>query len=62
MTTPGNDPGAPDQCSRRHAMSPRRARPGGQDITDPVTGLSRLLSDKCATCILSPGVENAPRP
>jgi hypothetical protein len=26
-----------------------------QDITDPATGLSRLLSDKCATCILRAG-------
>ncbi len=26
-----------------------------QDITDPATGLSRLLSEKCGTCILSPG-------
>jgi hypothetical protein len=26
-----------------------------QDITDPVTGLSRLLSERCATCILRPG-------
>ncbi|MDQ2876450.1 MAG: site-specific integrase [Actinomycetota bacterium] len=34
-------------------MSPRRrARPGAQDITDPGTGLSRLLSEQCATCIL----------
>lgn len=26
-----------------------------QDITDPATGLSRLLSEKCGTCILLPG-------
>jgi hypothetical protein len=26
-----------------------------QDISDPATGLSRLLSEKCATCILRPG-------
>jgi hypothetical protein len=26
-----------------------------QDITDPLTGLSRLLSERCGTCILSPG-------
>ena len=26
-----------------------------QDITDPATGLSRLLSERCATCILRPG-------
>jgi hypothetical protein len=26
-----------------------------QDITDPATGLSRVLSERCGTCILSPG-------
>ena len=26
-----------------------------QDISDPGTGLSRLLSERCGTCILSPG-------
>jgi hypothetical protein len=26
-----------------------------QDISDPATGLSRLLSERCATCILRPG-------
>jgi len=26
-----------------------------QDISDPATGLSRLLSEKCATCVLRPG-------
>jgi len=26
-----------------------------QDITDPATGLSRLLSGRCTTCILRPG-------
>jgi Domain of unknown function (DUF4314) len=26
-----------------------------QDITDPATGLSRLLSERCTTCILRPG-------
>ena len=26
-----------------------------QDITDPATGLSRLLSGRCSTCILRPG-------
>ena len=26
-----------------------------QDISDPATGLSRLLSERCGTCILSPG-------
>jgi hypothetical protein len=31
-----------------------------QDISDPATGLSRLLSEKCATCILRR--PDAPRP
>ena len=35
--------------------APRRPRAGTQDITDPATGLSRLLSERCATCILRPG-------
>jgi hypothetical protein len=26
-----------------------------QDITDPGTGLSRLLAERCSTCILRPG-------
>jgi hypothetical protein len=26
-----------------------------QDITDPATGLSRLLAERCSTCILRPG-------
>jgi hypothetical protein len=26
-----------------------------QDISDPATGLSRLLSERCGTCILRPG-------
>ena len=26
-----------------------------QDISDPATGLSRLLSERCGTCLLSPG-------
>jgi len=26
-----------------------------QDISDPATGLSRLLTERCGTCILSPG-------
>jgi hypothetical protein len=39
----------------------RRPGPGGeagarpQDITDPATGLSRLLSERCSTCILRHG-------
>jgi hypothetical protein len=32
------------------------AAPGWrQDISDPASGLSRLLSERCGTCILSPG-------
>lgn len=27
----------------------------GQDITDPVTGGSRLLRERCATCVFRPG-------
>ena len=35
---------------------PRHHRASGrQDITDPATGGSRLLSRHCATCILRPG-------
>ena len=36
-------------------MPDRPDSPGTQDITDPATGLSRLLSRRCATCILAPG-------
>ena len=40
-------------------MTPRRPGPPAgsppQDITDPATGGSRLLSQRCATCILRPG-------
>jgi len=32
-----------------------------QDITDRASGLSRLLSERCSTCIL-PGEQDAPRP
>jgi hypothetical protein len=41
MTRPNSPPG------------PRGCPP--QDITDPATGLSRLLSERCSTCILRPG-------
>ena len=38
---------------------PAGARDGGgyppQDITDPATGLSRLLSERCSTCVMRPG-------
>jgi hypothetical protein len=38
------------------ARRPRRAAGGPpQDITDPATGGSRLLSQRCATCILRRG-------
>jgi len=45
-TEPGNpgDPGAGEP-----------APDGRQDITDPATGLSRLLSERCPTCILRAG-------
>ena len=36
-----------------HAALPGGHRP--QDITDPATGGSRLLSERCATCILAAG-------
>lgn len=26
-----------------------------QDITDPATGLSRILAERCGTCVLRPG-------
>ena len=44
-----------------HAMNRHDRPPGGhgasgrQDITDPATGGSRLLSSPCATCILRHG-------
>ena len=43
---------------RLQAATPRTAGDGGdrrQDITDPATGLSRLLSERCSTCILRHG-------
>lgn len=43
-----NDPSRPARTGR-HSASSR------QDITDPATGGSRLLSERCATCILRRG-------
>jgi len=41
---------------RLQAATPRTAgQDGAQDITDPATGLSRLLSERCSTCILRHG-------
>ena len=47
----------------RTAPSPKTGEPDDgepapdwrQDISDPATGLSRLLSERCPTCILRPG-------
>jgi len=41
---------------RLQAATPRTAgQDGAQDITDPATGRSRLLSERCSTCILRHG-------
>jgi hypothetical protein len=45
--TEPEDPGQPDDSEP--------APNWRQDISDPATGLSRLLSERCGTCILSPG-------
>jgi hypothetical protein len=45
--TEPEDPGQPDDGEP--------APDWRQDITDPATGRSRLLSERCATCILRPG-------
>jgi hypothetical protein len=45
--TEPEDPGQPDDSEP--------APNWRQDISDPATGLSRLLSERCATCILRPG-------
>jgi Domain of unknown function (DUF4314) len=45
--TEPEDPGQPDDGEP--------APNWRQDISDPATGLSRLLSERCATCILRPG-------
>jgi len=45
--TEPEDPGQPDDSEP--------APDWRQDISDPATGLSRLLSERCATCILRPG-------
>ena len=39
----------------RHHLHPGEAGDVPQDITDPATGLSRLLARRCSTCILRPG-------
>jgi hypothetical protein len=39
----------------RHDSPPGPRGCPRQDITDPATGLSRLLSERCSTCILRPG-------
>jgi hypothetical protein len=36
----------------RHDSPPGPRGCPRQDITDPATGLSRLLSERCSTCIL----------
>jgi len=63
-------PGDGDQAGRAHPEpGPRAARTQAededdaeaedadlrQDITDRASGLSRLLSERCSTCILRPG-------
>jgi hypothetical protein len=46
---------APFARQRQQRWESRTAGEGGnrpQDIADPATGLSRLLSERCSTCIL----------
>ena len=50
--TESEDPEDPDDEDPDDGESAQDWR---QDITDPATGLSRLLSERCATCILRPG-------
>jgi Domain of unknown function (DUF4314) len=50
---PGGDGAGPEAPEGPEAGEP--APEWGQDITDPATGLSRLLSERCATCILRAG-------
>ena len=52
--TEPEDPGDPDDGEA--------APDWRQDISDPATGLSRLLSERCGTCILQPRRPDAPRP
>ena len=62
MTSPGTDPETVTDAeltrSIEHASQDIRDgedQSPPQDITDPATGLSRVLSERCATCILRPG-------
>lgn len=49
-------PGAEDETEDGTEPEDVEAAPDWrQDISDPATGLSRLLSERCGTCILSPG-------
>jgi hypothetical protein len=62
LLAPGPAPAPPAHRPRRrpggNPPQPRREAGDGhppQDITDPATGLSRLLSERCSTCILRTG-------
>ncbi len=51
-------PGPGDATEDEDGTEPEDGEPAPdwrQDITDPAAGLSRLLSERCGTCILSPG-------
>ena len=49
-------PGAEDETGDGTEPEDGEAAPDWrQDISDPATGLSRLLSERCPTCILRPG-------
>jgi hypothetical protein len=50
--TPGDETADADGTEPGDGEAPPGWR---QDITDPATGLSRLLSERCPTCILRPG-------
>jgi hypothetical protein len=55
---PSADGYQPSPTERTMDLGEHAALPGGhrpQDITDPATGGSRLLSQRCATCILAAG-------
>jgi hypothetical protein len=57
-SVPSADGCQPSQKERTVNVGEYAALPGGhrpQDITDPATGGSRLLSERCATCILAAG-------
>ena len=47
-------PGSPELAAAEEDPDPPGAN-ASQDITDPATGGSRLLSERCATCILAAG-------